>query len=186
VSKERLLVERAWKSEVFQSVERFRLLEFDDSHALSGRAEILFKGDSVDLTYRVDTRPDWSTSQAEVLIPEAGIAIEVAADGSGSWMINGQQRNDLDWCIDIDLGWTPATNTLPIRRTQATFNRGITVKAAWLQWPELAFTPVHQTYKKISDNRWRYEQGEFSAELVTDPHGVVVTYGRDPAIWYST
>lgn len=30
--------------------------------------------------------------------------------------VNSRPRPDLDGCIDVDLGWTPATNDLPLRR----------------------------------------------------------------------
>jgi hypothetical protein len=35
---------------------------------------------------------------------------------SGVWRLNDLEISGLDECVDLDLGFTPATNLLPIRR----------------------------------------------------------------------
>ena len=42
--------------------------------------------------------------------------IDADRDAKGSWTIDGQAARSLKGCSDIDLGCSPSTNTLPIRR----------------------------------------------------------------------
>jgi hypothetical protein len=98
------------------------------------------------------------------------------------WVIDGEHRGELNGCVDIDLGWTPATNTLPIRRLE--FAKGVprTTRVAWLKWSELVFMPAEQTYTRRSEYVFTYASGDFTADLHVDEQGVVVTYGQPP-IW---
>ncbi|MGH8951556.1 MAG: putative glycolipid-binding domain-containing protein [Acidimicrobiia bacterium] len=173
---------RTWESELLDSVEEFALSSFSDGHRLSGKTLILHDGARVEISYLVDTNPDWSTRHASIDIPALATSFDVRVESGDRWLIDGDHRADLDGCSDIDLGWTPATNTLPIRRLR--FATGIprTIRAAWLKWSELLFVPAEQTYTKRSDDRWTYESGDFAADLRVDEHGVVLTYG-DPPIW---
>ena len=179
-----VLLERIWRSDLLDSTERFRLEQSNDGFRLSGTVSIDRRGAHVGITYEVDNTTDWRTRRAVIRIPDVQVEFDVTVEGSASWSINGRRRSDLRGCIDIDLGWTPATNTLPIRRTRAPIGSPTEVRAAWLQWPELDFIAATQTYTKQDEGTWLYESGDFSAVLEVDPHGAVVTYG-DPPIWYS-
>lgn len=179
------IVERVWRSDLLGSTEHFRLLEMEDGHRLSGTVTIAGESGQEGITYEVDTQADWLTRRAQIQIPEMAIEFNVGADGSGKWWIDGQVRSDLEGCTDIDLGWTPATNTLPIRRAAAKFGRPTEIKAAWLRWPELTFVAATQTYTQLDETTWRYEHAGFNAVLEVDPRGVVISYG-DPPIWYSS
>jgi len=93
-------------------------------------------------------------------------------DGAGAWQLDGRDRADLDGCLDVDLGITPATNTLPIRRVGASSD----VDAAWVQFPSLDVSRLSQRYERLGDRRWRYSAGTFKAMLETTSEGVVVRY----------
>ncbi len=55
------------------------------------------------------------------------------------------------------------------------------VVSAWVRFPELKVRPLSQKYSRVAKNRYRYESATgFFAELVVDPHGLVVDY---PSIW---
>jgi len=175
-------VTRTWESELLDSVEEFVLSPVSEGQRLAGTTLILRNGARVEIEYTVDTNPEWSTRHACVDIPALATSFDVRVESGDSWFINGDRRMDLDGCVDIDFGWTPATNTLPIRRLL--FATGIprTVRAVWLKWPELVLVPAEQSYTRLSDDRWTYESGDFTADLAVDEHGVVLTYG-DPPIW---
>lgn len=179
------LVERQWTSELLNSEERFQLRAHGDGYYLSGAVQIEYQGSPVDLTYRVEARPDWTTRSAEIHIPMAGVAFNVNVDRARRWVVNGRDHEDLNGCTDIDLGWTPATNTLPIRRMAPGAHRVFTIEAAWLQWPDLIFKSVPQRYVRRDNHIWGYQQGDFTADLETDDQGVVITYGSNPPIWHS-
>lgn len=82
--------------------------------------------------------------------------------------------------LDIDLGFTPATNTLPIRRLALAVGETKPVRSAWLRFPELRLEPLEQTYTREADRVFRYRalvDGEaFTAQLDTDTFGRVLRY----------
>lgn len=180
-SEHTVIVERTWTSELLQSREEFTLASTDTGYRLTGAVRVIREETPIEIAYRVDCAPDWTTRSAMVEIPALEIDLRLWLD-AGSWTVDGEHRPDLDGCIDVDLGWTPATNTLPIRRLDIGADVSQTIRAAWLRWPELVVLPSDQTYTRRSDRVWTYASGEFSAELEVDEHGVVVDYGRPP-IW---
>lgn len=80
-------------------------------------------------------------------------------------------------CIDVDLGITPATNTLPIRRLNLGVGESAEVTAAWVRFPTLTIEPLRQRYTRLDTTRYRYESDTgFSAELLVDELGLVIDY----------
>jgi hypothetical protein len=177
-----VLVERFWESELLDSTEEFTLSAHRNGYRLAGRTFILHDGIRVEIDYQVETRPDWSTRSASVSIPALATVFEVNVSQARRWVINGDHRADLKGCNDIDLGWTPATNTLPIRRLRLARGVPRTIRVAWLKWSELVFMPAEQTYTRRGEGMFTYSSGDFTADLDVDQHGVVVTYGQPP-IW---
>ena len=88
----------------------------------------------------------------------------------------------LEGCTDVDLGCSPSTNTLPIRRLSLAVGASQTIQAAWVRFPELTVTSGTQTYTRLDESTYRYESGTFSAELVVDEDGLVASY----AVWRRT
>jgi hypothetical protein len=80
--------------------------------------------------------------------------------------------------IDVDLGITPATNTLPIRRLDPAIGETVAVTAAWVRFPELTIEPLPQSYTRLAETRYRYASagGAFVAEIEVDDLGLVKTY----------
>ena len=54
-------------------------------------------------------------------------------------------------CVDVDLSFTPATNTLPIRRLGLDIGEEAEIHVAWLVWPELTVQPVLQRYTRLAE-----------------------------------
>jgi hypothetical protein len=177
-----VIVERTWESDLLGSREDFILSREEHGHRLSGTTLILHKGTRAQIDWMVAVRSDWSTRSASIDIPALAASFEVEVTDRQKWTINGDDRPDLEGCIDIDLGWTPSTNTLPIRRLALATGMPRTILVAWLQWPELRFVPAEQIYTKHGDDRWTYASGEFSADLLVDEQGMVIDYGDLP-IW---
>jgi hypothetical protein len=177
-----LLVDRRWDSDLLDATELFTLHTHREGYRLAGNALIRHEGIRVEIGYVVEVGPDWSTRSARIDIPALATVFEVEVSPKGTWVIDGDHRPDLDGAADIDLGWTPATNTLPIRRLQFTSGIPVTTRVGWLKWSELVFMPAEQSYTKHGEGRWTYASGNFSADLVVDEMGVVIDYG-DPPIW---
>jgi len=103
--------------------------------------------------------------------------LSLARDAKGHWTVNGVPEPALRGCIDVDLGCTPATNTLPIRRLRLGIGGSQTIQAAWVRFPELTVVKAAQTYARPDEFTYRYASGTFEAELVADDDGVVAQYG---------
>ena len=95
----------------------------------------------------------------------------------GQWQTPTGGRADLQGCVDVDLGITPATNTLPIRRLDLAVGASAEVTAAWVRFPSLEIRPLGQIYTRLDERTYRYESDTgFRAEIVVDEDGFVVTY----------
>jgi uncharacterized protein len=94
-----------------------------------------------------------------------------------SWSRDGKQLPALDQCLDLDLEWSPSTNTLPIRRLGLALGDTKAVAAAWVRFPSLDVERLDQSYERIDERRYRYRSGRFTADLAVDEDGVVLQYG---------
>jgi uncharacterized protein len=112
------------------------------------------------------------------------IRFSLTADGRGNWARDGVPVPDVGGALDVDLGFTPATNTLPIRRLALAVGESAPVRSAWLHFPELRLEPLEQTYTREAELTFRYRalvDGEpFIARLDTDAFGRVL---RDEGLW---
>lgn len=95
----------------------------------------------------------------------------------GRWLTPTGERADLRGCVDVDLGVTPMTNTLPIRRLCLAVGESAPVVAAWARFPSLEVRPLEQLYTRLDERTYRYESDTgFRAEIEVDADGFVVTY----------
>lgn len=129
----------------------------------------------VELRYTVTVDSAWATSGVNVLVAVAGADPRVMEELAAVW--SGRERpQEYRDCVDVDLGFTPATNTLPIRRLGLGIGEEAEIHAAWLMWPELTIRPALQRYARLAKDRYRYTQDDFEAELVVDDEGLVKEY----------
>ncbi len=104
--------------------------------------------------------------------------IALERDAKGSWIVDGAGARALKGCTDVDLGCSPSTNTLPIRRLRLAIGASHTVKAAWIRFPEFTVVKTDQTYTRLDEFTYRYASGDFEAELTVDDEGLVAAYAE--------
>jgi uncharacterized protein len=104
--------------------------------------------------------------------------LALTRDAKGSWTVDGAAVRALRGCIDVDLGCSPSTNTLPIRRLHLGIGRSKTIQAAWVRFPDLTVAKQPQTYTRLDEVTYRYASGTFEAELTVDDDGVVARYAE--------
>jgi uncharacterized protein len=109
--------------------------------------------------------------------------VALERDAKGNWTVDGRIVKALKGCTDVDLGCSPSTNTLPIRRLRLGIGASKTIQAAWIQFPELTITKAAQKYTRIDEFTYTYASGTFSAELTVDDDGLVGAYAE---IWRRT
>lgn len=167
-----------WRSEQLESTEYFQYGGADGSRSLKGRVIVPHRERPMMISYQVETNLDWSTASATIRYesPELTADMTIARVGD-VWTLNDEELPHLRGCTDIDLGWTPATNTLPIRRLDLASGETTEIEAAWLRFPELDVIASAQTYQRIDEETWEYRSNGFTATLVTDEGGFVRRYG---------
>jgi uncharacterized protein len=177
---------------------------FDDRSGLYARgtvvgtAPLAYSG-----SYELLADQDWASVRLTVNVEGAGwlrsLKLERAA---GRWHATAGEQGDLDAALmhegqaraqlpgvenpdrltaalDVDLGYSPLTNTLPIRRLglrTAAAGTQQTVAVAWVLVPSLVVVPAKQTYAVVSPGTIRYSSGDFSADLTVDGDGFVTHY----------
>lgn len=104
--------------------------------------------------------------------------IGLERDGKGNWSVDGVRVPALKGCPDVDLGCSPSTNTLPIRRLRLAVGASRTIQAAWVLFPELTVVKAAQTYTRLDEFTYRYASGDFEAELTVDDDGLVASYAE--------
>jgi uncharacterized protein len=103
----------------------------------------------------------------------------VAAGHSRTELPGCEEPGELTAALDVDLGYSPLTNTLPIRRLgllRAKPGTSQTLTVAWVLVPSLAVVAGRQTYTVLGEGRVRYESGTFAADLTVDGEGYVTHY----------
>lgn len=104
--------------------------------------------------------------------------LTVERSTKGAWTVNGAAASALKGCTDIDLGFSPSTNTLPLRRLRLAVGHSATIKAAWVRFPEFDLVKAAQTYTRLDEYTYRYASGDFAAELTVDDDFLVASYAE--------
>jgi uncharacterized protein len=104
--------------------------------------------------------------------------IALERDAKGNWTVDGAKVRGLKGCTDVDLGCSPSTNTLPIRRLGLGTGASRTIQAAWIRFPELKIVKAAQTYTRLEEFTYRYASGTFEADLTVDDDGLVTSYAE--------
>jgi hypothetical protein len=135
--------------------------------------------------YLIECDAEWRTLSCVLTGQIGNKAVEVSIKRDGeNWTANGVEIPDVAGCQDIDLGFSPATNLLPIRRLGLKVGQSASVRAAWVHFPELTVQLLEQKYTRVADDKYRYESagGTFRRELKVDGDGFVLEY---PDLWYA-
>ncbi|WLA02685.1 putative glycolipid-binding domain-containing protein [Xanthomonas translucens] len=84
------------------------------------------------LQYRVQCDLHWHTQRGTVRgwLGGGTVDLAIARDVRGHWKLNGRPVADVSHCIDLDLGFTPATNLLQLRRLRLAVGEGADAPAA--------------------------------------------------------
>jgi hypothetical protein len=173
-----------WRRLDLAGHELARLEAREDGFDLSGTALFLQEGRPCRLEYLVTCDATWRTVSARIRgsTGDREVEIDVAVDEERRWRLNGEDCPDVAGCLDIDLGFSPATNLLPIRRLSLAVGEAAEVRAAWLPFPQLTFEPLPQVYRREGERTYRYESdgGRFVRTLEVDAAGFVTSY---PGLW---
>jgi hypothetical protein len=158
--------------------------ELDQGWKLSGTALFSCEEGPTKLDYAVVCDSAWRTDSAQIsgAIGKRRVSLNVSVDAQRKWHLNGVECRAVEGCLDIDLGFSPSTNLLPIRRLALAVSNEATVRAAWLPFPSLDFALLPQVYRREGKTTYLYESagGAFVRTLEVNALGFVTSY---PGLW---
>jgi hypothetical protein len=173
-----------WRRQDQLGLEFAKLIGIDSEWYLTGTVVIVNDRVPCELRYRVVCDPHWRTESVDLrgTLGVQPVSIQIANDAQLGWVMNGGLCAGLDGCTDVDLAFTPATNTIPIRRLSLQVGESADVSAAWLRFPTMALERLEQRYTRLSESTYRYESagGAFVRELTVTADGFVQEY---PGLW---
>ena len=176
---------------------------FSDRAGLHGRGTMLAATPlPYTCRYEIYTDDAWATARVEATVEGPGFVRQTRLErAAGRWRVTATEQGDMDAAllvagqkrtsqpgvedpslltdaVDVDLGYSPLTNTLPIRRLNLLGAVGTTctVEVAWVLVPSLEVIAGQQTYTVLADDQIRYASDSFTADLTVDAQGYVVHY----------
>ncbi len=137
------------------------------------------------ITYRISCDRFWRVGMVNVTrwLGRDERTLRIGLAPTGEWVdyLAGSDLSHLAGCTDVDLAFSPITNTLAIRRLNLAVGQSAEIRAAWVRFPSLAVEPLAQRYERLSEARYRYESSTgYRTELEVDSFGLVVNY---PGLW---
>jgi hypothetical protein len=167
-----------WQGLITPSMERFIVAASNVGFEFSGLILQAHEETPYVVRYAIEIDAAWRTRKLEVELEDGGQRrLSLTVDDEGSWSHDGQRLGQVAGCIDVDLEWSPSTNTLPIRRLGLAPGETKTVAAAWVRFPSLEVQRLEQSYECLAERRYRYQSGRFTADLAVDDDGMVLQYG---------
>lgn len=147
---------------------------------IEGTALFTVAAAAAQVRYSVVCDNFWRTRKVEVHA-KIGLneqQLQLTVDQRQRWWLAGRELEPVRGCSDVDLGFSPATNTLPIRRLRLAVGQKSNLTAAWVRFPELEIEPLPQQYTRLAENRYKYESGNgrFETEIEVDQHGLITHY----------
>lgn len=173
-----------WKRLGLEGHDICRFARNHDGWMIEGTAIFEHGGAAAVLTYKLFCDKKWASRAASVSgwvgVNEIDLLIERA--GNAKWNVNGSHDNALTGLDDIDLGFTPASNTNAIRRLNLAEGDNANSAAVWLDTEDWSVKPLHQSYCRSGRNSYDYESPshDYQATLIVDDFGAVREY---PALW---
>jgi len=160
-----------------------RLQELETGARLTGVAIVTNDSTPHCVEYEIHCDPTWRTLRCRLAENSTSVRTDWEIRREGNlWMMNGVEVPAVADCEDLDLGFSPATNLLPIRRLGLKVGESAAVNAAWVRFPEFTLERLVQSYTRVSEDTYRYESagGKFRRDLKVDENGFVLEY---PEIW---
>jgi hypothetical protein len=110
------------------------------------------------------------------------VEFRIVRTSAGAWTLNGAVVADLEDCLDLDFGFTPATNLPQLRRLALEVGQAADAPAAWLDVSAGTLALLPQRYERRAEATYWYEAPsvEYAALLEVAPTGFIRRY---PGLW---
>jgi hypothetical protein len=136
------------------------------------------------LRYHLECDSQWRSRRGLVAgwIGSRAIGLRIERDPLDGWSLDGRRLDGLATCLDLDFGFTPATNLTQLRRADLEIGQGADVEVAWLDLDAGRLELLAQGFERLSREDYLYEAPRlgYSAWLEVHPQGFVRRY---PGLW---
>ena len=160
-----------------------RVLRVHDGWRLEGTAVFVHESRAARLDYGLALAPSWQTRGGFVrgFLGNAEIDESIVRDENG-WFLNGAKVDGLDGVVDLDFGFTPATNFPQLERVQLDRGQATDFTVAWFDAGADTLVALPQHYRREGEREYWYESptGQYRAMLELGASGFVRTY---PDLW---
>lgn len=153
-------------------------------YRISGHAVYLEDGVPASLSYQLLCDSDFSSHSAYVSgwVGSSVVEARIERSSDGQWMLNQTEIAGLDSLLDIDLGFTPATNLSQIRRVFSGTQLEASIPVVWFDLSEERLVEVAQSYRRIGERSFSYSSSAFAyaATIEVNESGFILEY---PELW---
>lgn len=147
---------------------------------LAGTAVFLDGRRTCTLDYRLDCDPRWRAIGGSVVgrLPEGPVDLHLRRVGTGAWLCNGRALELALPCVDLDFGFTPASNLAALRRLRLAQGRQAQTVALWLDLPAAELKPLVQCYQRTGPRTYAYAAPAigYSGTLTVDAGSGIAEY----------
>jgi uncharacterized protein len=150
---------------------------------LQGAAAFDHDSGPATVAYQVETDAHHETRRGLVcgFLGEKAVRHEILRD-EGGWRLNGVPVEGLGRLVDLDYGFTPATNALQLVRIALRPGQRVDVPVAWFDLDSATLIELPQSYERRGEATYWYEAPTvpYQALLEIAPNGFVQSY---PNLW---
>ena len=154
-----------------------------DGWLLQGAAAFDHDNGPATVAYQVETDARHETRRGILcgFLGEKMVRHEILRD-DGGWRLNGVPVERLGHLVDLDYGFTPATNALQLMRIALQPGQKADVPVAWFDLDSAALIELPQSYERRGEASYWYEAPSvpYQALLEIAPNGFVRSY---PDLW---
>jgi len=155
----------------------------DGGWLLRGAAAFDHESRSAAVAYQVEVDARWQTKRGIIsgFLGDKTIKHDIWRDDAG-WRLNGLRVDSLEHLVDLDFGFTPATNLLQLSRIALEVGQRADVPVVWFDLDSASLIELRQTYARRSEASYWYEAPSvpYRALLEIAPDGFVRSY---PGLW---
>jgi hypothetical protein len=150
---------------------------------LQGAAAFDHEAGPASVAYQVEVDARWETKRGILsgFLGDKTVRQEILRDERG-WRLNDVLVEGLEHLVDLDYGFTPATNVLQLSRIRLALAQKADVPVAWFDLDSASLIELPQSYERRGETTYWYEAPTvpYQALLEIAPNGFVRSY---PDLW---
>ncbi len=172
-----------WKTIYTAGHDAVALRESATGWRLDGTAVYLLDDAPAQIRYGLELHQDWSTAAGffEGFVGTRAVKREIRRDGA-DWTLDGVAQEAVRGALDLDFGFTPATNYPQLQRMALHVGQSQEITVAWLAVDAQVLQPLPQIYTRVGPCSYDYDspQGPYRETLEVASDGFVRDY---PTLW---